>query len=67
MKQVAADCHHYKEHRIFMKKGEWHFLPMEIIVHFIKQAFAFAPIIVEPYNFNIGHLPVIMQNFYQDS
>jgi hypothetical protein len=34
--KVPADCHHDKEHGVFMKKREWHLFPEEIIVHLVK-------------------------------
>ena len=57
--KVPTDCHHDKEHGVFMKKREWHLFPEEIVVHLVKQPFAFAPVVVEFNNFEVGHLTVI--------
>ena len=57
--KVPANCHHNKEHGVFMEKGERHLFPEEIIVHLIKQSFACAPLVIKLNNFETGHFSVV--------
>jgi len=57
--KVPADCHHDKEYGVFMKEGEWHLFPKEIIVHLVKQALAVAPVVIKFNYFEASHLAVV--------